>query len=589
MRKKIDALLMRLKFDPWFDYSETYEQNLGLVSIATYCKKKNLNVLVLNEPHITFELLNNILKVERIGVLGFYCDADNIHMTLSMINLLKDKHPKLICVTGGPQVSAIPWDKKIVTESKCDFAVRGEGEKPFSNIVYFVNFGKPRVDEISGTSYISNGKFRRNPDSSLLDPREMPVPDRTLTYFPSIPTGTEIIYTAKGCPYHCAFCSEGAIGQMYRMRDTADVVSEVENLLKTRNLRYMLIMDDIFTLNANRVLELVTKFKELQQKYHQFYWYCEGRANIIRENPGIIKPMIDSGLIRLQIGIESGSQGILDKYGKALTLDDIRETVKLCYDEGLTSLVGNFIVGGPFETLDTLGESVKFAKELLELAPGCLDLNVAIYSPYPSTEMYLKPEQFGIEMLDRECITGSTMQYVFTRTKELTKWDLLRAKDDFTQEIESKALLLVQFIPHERITRHFGAFYNIGMNSMWHRAISKISRYNNYFSSIVCEEKKTLNDVADNINLYKPLRTLPIKEALNDEIILTVEGDRKIGFSQLSSRIFELCSGKLTTSQIVSILYDENKGKIDQIVLEKYMLNFFGMLDREKLVVFSEI
>lgn len=72
--------------------------------------------------------------------------------------------------------------------------------------------------------------------------------------------------------------------------------------------------------------------------------------------------MIDSGLGRLQIGIESGNEKILNCYNKSLSLDDIRETVQVCFEEGLLSLVGNFIIGGPFETLETLDKSLAFAK-----------------------------------------------------------------------------------------------------------------------------------------------------------------------------------------------------------------------------------
>src|SRR5450759_4855572 len=162
------------------------------------------------------------------------------------------------------------------------------------------------------------------------------------------------------------------------MRSVEEVIKEVEYLLVERKMRYLLIMDNLFTFDVSRTIEICRQFIRLQHKHHNFGWYCEGRANIIKKNPQLIREMIDSGLLRLQIGIESGSQNVLNHYEKALSLDDIRDTVKLCYDAGLASIVGNFIVGGPFETKDTIHQSITFAQELLELAPGCLDLTVSI-------------------------------------------------------------------------------------------------------------------------------------------------------------------------------------------------------------------
>jgi len=583
----IDALLIRVKFNPFFDQSRVYDESLGLLSLATYSKKFNHNVLVLNEPHVTIELIDDIIKVNRIKLLGFYVDADNVFTTLSIINLIKERYPALICVVGGPQVSAVPWDERIIKESKCDIVVRGEGEKTLSYILSSIKNGKLDLSKLSGVSYISKGVFTRSPDAETFDLKEAPIPNRSLTYFPSTPTGVETIYTSKGCPYHCVFCFEGLKGRGYRTRSIKDVISEVEYLLESRNMRYLLVLDNLFTVDPKRVMSISTKLQELQGKYHTFNWYCEGRANVIRKNPHIIKAMINAGLMRLQIGIETGNENVLQYYEKELTLDDIREAVKLCYDECLISMVGNFIVGGPFETRSTLEKSIDFAKELLEMAPGCIDLTVSIYGPYPSTKMYVEPERFGIEMIDRDCITGSAMDYVFSRTQELSKWEILKAKDLFTQEIESKATSLVPRVSEERLTKHFKALYDRGMHTMWTKVASKNRNYHNYYGLIVTEGKRTLNDVMDNIDSYKPLRTMPIRDAVDGKITVRMDDGRTLELSELSSRIYELCSGKITTLDIIDILYNEQQ--VDQAVLRAYTVNMFKELDKEKLVVFSPI
>jgi len=585
----IDALLIRIKFNPFFEQAKIADESIGLLSIATYCRDAHFNVRVLNDPQINVESIENIIKVDKVSVIGFFVDADNVWTTLSLIDKLKESFPHVICVVGGPQISAKPWDEKAVTLSKCDIAVRGEGEKPFLHLLQLIELSKTKYTEIKGITYLVNGAITRTPDDVPFNLDEAPIPDRTLTYFPTVPTGIETMYTSKGCPYHCAFCFEGIRGHGYRMRSVEDVIKEVEYLLVERNMRYLLIMDNLFTFDINRTLEITKHFTRLQKKHHNFGWYCEGRANILKKNPNLIREMIDSGLLRLQIGIESGSETVLNHYEKALTLDDIRDTVKLCYDAGLASIVGNFIVGGPFETEDTIRQSINFAKELLESAPGCLDLTVSIYGPYPSTDMYLNPEKFGITMLDKECVTGAAMDYVFSCTDKLSKWDILKAKGEFITEIELKISSLLSYIPKERIIKHFKILYDIGLYTMWVKVASSLRSYNNYFGSIAGDGKKTFVEVLENIERYKPLRTTPIRDGDKNEIKIILDNKKELIFSDLSSRIFELCSGKISIRQIIDILYYENKEQIERVVIKEYLITFLEMLDQEKLVVFSEI
>ena len=118
--KKIDALLVKFKGPHPYNPSDTNEIPLGLLSIATYCKKAGFHVLVLNDKNVTLELLRKIVLADKIEVVGFQCDAENVWQTISVINILKKTVDSLLCVAGGPQVTAVPWDQRFLKESKCD-------------------------------------------------------------------------------------------------------------------------------------------------------------------------------------------------------------------------------------------------------------------------------------------------------------------------------------------------------------------------------------------------------------------------------------------------------------------------------------
>lgn len=201
--------------------------------------------------------------------------------------------------------------------------------------------------------------------------------------------------------------------------------------------------------------------------------------------------------------------------------------------------------------------------------------------------MFLEPEKFGVEILDSELITGSGLDYVFSRTSALTKWDLLKARANFNQEVEVKAVSLLPSIAEERIIRNFNAYLSFGLTAMWVKLLFKNRRGSNYFGLQTSNGMKEFKEIIKEIDEYKPLRTVSIRNAEDDKILLKTDDGNQFELSQLSSRIFELCSGKITTEQIFKILNKESKEKIDKEVLQKYVLNFFEMLDKEKLITFT--
>ena len=73
----IDALLIRIKFNPFFEQAKIADESIGLLSIATYCRDAHFNVRVLNDPQINIEFIEDIIKVDKVGVIGLFVDADH--------------------------------------------------------------------------------------------------------------------------------------------------------------------------------------------------------------------------------------------------------------------------------------------------------------------------------------------------------------------------------------------------------------------------------------------------------------------------------------------------------------------------------
>ncbi|VVB92962.1 tRNA-2-methylthio-N(6)-dimethylallyladenosine synthase [uncultured archaeon] len=187
---------------------------------------------------------------------------------------------------------------------------------------------------------------------------------------------TTTVFTTRGCPFSCEFCSNAVFGISYRERSSENVVDEVEQALSFGYDRIH-FADDVFTLNRERVLKICD---EIRRRGLRFKWECLGRVDSIDE--AIANAMKDAGCDRIYFGIESGNDSVLKLMKKKITMDKARRAVHAAHDAGLTT-GAFFILCYPGETDDTVLETLRFAVSLP------LDyLSFTVPYPLPGTALY---------------------------------------------------------------------------------------------------------------------------------------------------------------------------------------------------------
>jgi len=588
--EKLDALLVRFRNLNHFTRNYQEDEQLGLLYIASHCRDKGgFGVNVLDEYNLSLDLIRRTLKKSEAKVIGFFCDHENIWAVLQAIRVIKKEEPEVLCVLGGPQVSAAPWDQRVFQEAPVDIVVIKEGEHAFLEILNAFLKGTGDFSDILGIIYRSGTDVIATPSRPLEKNLDIfPFPDRNLNYYGKKADGSENLITGRGCPCHCTFCFEGrAVG--YRMRSVQSVLEEVEMLLRDRNMMYLAILDDLFTTDEKRICEICEGFKRLQEKYHRFAWFCEGRVDVISRHPKIAKVMHEAGMIRLQIGVESGTQQVLDAYRKGISLDQIRECVDICYEAEVLSVIGNVILGGAFENQETLQKTKEFTCELMARAPGCYDFNTTIFTPYPGTAMFERPDEYGLQIIDRDCVTGMGDNYAFAESEALSKWEILDARHDLMEAFETVAKTLVPSISEERRLRHFRVFYLYGIQTIWVQVMGTERRLYNYYGLQVSSGKRTVGSVGEEeMRDLKPIRTVNIGSSLDGQLILPFL-DKPIKMGRLGGRILELCCGKVTTAQMVDRMCDELNGEAFRRDVEQYVHSTLQSLDEHKLVLLSEL
>ena len=193
------------------------------------------------------------------------------------------------------------------------------------------------------------------------------------------------IMASRSCPYRCIYCAKDFGGAPYRHRSARNVIAEIEQLDRDYGITYVHFVDDEFMMDRRFVLDFCEA--KVRSKVMHIHWGCTGRANLI--DHAILCMMKAVGCQQVSLGIESGSQKMLDTMKKGVTVKqnaDALITVRHIFDSTCFSMM----IGLPGETEATIRESMEFCDRLCEKPEA-----VFFATPYPGTELYRMMREAG--------------------------------------------------------------------------------------------------------------------------------------------------------------------------------------------------
>ena len=306
---------------------------------------------------------------------------------------MKQANPKLKICFVGPHVTTLP-ERSLEEGKAIDFVVRREFD--YATVEY-AN-GKP-LNEILGVSYRGpEGKVIHNPDRPAVDNLDA-LPDVVDVYkrdldvrrynVPFLLHPYVALYTTRGCPAQCTFClwPQTLSGHPWRKRSSDAVASEMAKAKKLwPDVKEFFFDDDTFNIQKARTIELCAKLKPLG-----LTWSCTSRVTTDYET---LKAMKEAGCRLLIVGYESGDQQILKNIKKGATVERARQFTKDCKKLGLV-VHGDFILGLPGETKESIRTTIDFAKEL-----DVETIQVSVAHAYPGTEFYDYAKDNGFILIE---------------------------------------------------------------------------------------------------------------------------------------------------------------------------------------------
>lgn len=418
-------------------YSDCFRDSIGQYLLASYLRMHSFKAYVYSGNVVeTKKVIVNEIENNKVPIVGFYAAADNIRVVKNVVTWIKSMYPQVITVIGGPQ--AIDLDYSFFEVTRNDFAIIGEGEIPLHMLLKLVVDGEYSLEEIPSIIYPDYKNetliFNQCDDAVIKDLDMIPHPSMEDSLYHNLRQGSKVgIITGRGCPNKCTFCYEGANAKNVRFRSIDNVMAEIDYIIVNNpNVKYINVYDDTFTLNKERVVEFCDKILKRDIK-----WFCEGHIEFVIKNPDIIKKMVNSGMLCIQFGIESGSNKVLKGYNKRTDFNMIIKAISMCKEMGMHGITGNFIIGGAFESVETIEQSKQLAKSLIYSAKGIIELYSVYFAPYPNTKIVNEPESFEMELNhELQEYNLNTMRSPVVKTKELSTLDIYNLKEDFDTFLE---------------------------------------------------------------------------------------------------------------------------------------------------------
>lgn len=374
-----------------------YMPPLGLMSIANVLRLHGyyVEIIDLSIKNYSTEDINQIIQRLDPLLIGFSVYTENVDATFNMCKYFKRRFPHIPIVFGGPHPtldSTYCMRKRYV-----DFISMGDGEQSSLELVEAIRTKQALIkfSDIHGLIYLDEhkkyqyGKPRRNLENLNL----IPIINRD--YIPeSYQALSPTVYSSRGCPGRCIYCAAPSMsGGKYRIRDIENVF--LETLMVTHccgGPREIFYIDDTFTVFRQRV----ERFVELcVQSKVPLTWRCESRVDAMVRNSDLLPGMKQAGCKRIQFGIESGNQQVLNSIRKQMKLEDARMVIGKTIDSGIP-VATSFMFAHYCDTEATMTDTLNFMEELKRKYGSMIDVVYGLNTPFPGTYQYDHMEELGM-------------------------------------------------------------------------------------------------------------------------------------------------------------------------------------------------
>lgn len=360
------------------------------LALAAYIRQYNYSVEILDcnasfdHTDTEFEkyfIEHYIKRFKNIAVIGFSTTTPTINSCFRIAAICKKHYPGCRIIFGGAHASFVPHES--LNNENVDAVCIGEGEETLKEFLDGLPYPEIRglayKKRENGLEFVSNPPRTRQKELDKLptpayDLIDMSIYRPIIGNFKRLPA--MMVVSSRGCPWSCNFCRR-PVGKMWTYHSAQNLYDEFETLSVKYGIKDIAIMDDVFTVNKERVFEFCNL---LIERPLDIQWLCFARVDIV--SPEMLSIIKKAGCWQIMYGVENFNQEILNSINKGVEVDQIFNAVKWAQQAKLEVRVC-MIVGNPGDTERVINSNIKL---LNKLDPDYI--SVAILTPFPGHDIY---------------------------------------------------------------------------------------------------------------------------------------------------------------------------------------------------------
>jgi len=373
----VTILNMKILFintiDPHQDVERKYP-SLGIGYLVAALRQR------FGQQTFQFKIIDRKVEQEiekfKPDLVGISSVTQNYNLASKYAHLAKKYN--LPTIVGGVHISMVP----LSLTKDMDVGVIGEGEETVCELIaLFLSKNKlikSSLAKIKGIVYRKeDNEICITPLREMIEPLDkLPLPARDLFKIES----HTYMFTSRGCPYRCVFCSSCRFWGKVRLFSAQYVVKEIQHLIKYYKVKSINFQDDIFIVNKERIREIVDLL-EKEKILGKITFEGSVRANLVdQETAYLLKKM---GFKYLYMGLESGQATTLEYLkGFSVTVQNNYRAVEIIKRNGIRAY-GSFVIGSPQESKKDVLATLNFIKK------SKLDgFEMYVLTPLPGTPVW---------------------------------------------------------------------------------------------------------------------------------------------------------------------------------------------------------
>lgn len=342
----------------------------GLLGIKSFLEKHGHSAQIIDRHLFRESIKESVQRVMLIDppFVGISAMTAQMSDALALASALRKHGYRGKIIFGGTHVTFDPQSVQGIT----DYVIRKEGEQALKMIV---------EGAVDPATRVLDGVF-------IDDLDQIPIPDiETFRQVHPPGIGHFNVFTARGCPFKCSFClSPEQREPKIRFHSVGYVLDTIKRICTAIPCRRMFVMDDIFTLRKDRVMDFC---EQLRRDTLGLSWWCFTHARC--GDSEMYRAMKDAGCVFVSMGVESGNPDVLQLNHKDIMPEQVLNKVTQIIGAGL-KVEAQFLLGLLGDNVHSMRDTIELAVEVRKLGA---DVSCGYVQPYPGAEMYDKAGQYG--------------------------------------------------------------------------------------------------------------------------------------------------------------------------------------------------